>query len=249
MAMKNVPFIGLILSTAVLFAACMKEEPERREEIVIGEYGGMKLQHHDTILSGGYNQKAGYTIDIDLDGQDDLMLISNIWGSPGMGQHPEADIVSLDKSLGIHGIVFQDTTFFYHKIDTFYYSKVEIYIRNRYSCRREHPEDQVNRIRESLQPTVMKRGERLNRTDVFLSDTTLNLNYGSFGQWRELLSTPDTLIVDEYYAFYDCHTFPDDEICWVGLRKETREGIKLGWLKIILTSHYKISILESALQE
>jgi hypothetical protein len=247
--MKNAFFIGLTLSVAVLFAACKEEEPERSGEIVIGEYEGMKIQHHDTILAGGYHQKAGYTIDIDLDGQDDLTLISNIWGSPGMGQHPEADISSLNKSLGIHGIVFQDTTFYYHKIDTFYYSKVEIYIRNRYSCRREHPEDQVNRIRENFQPRAMKRGERLNRADFFLSDTSLSLNYSSYWQWRELLSTSDTLIVDGYYAFYDCHTFPDDEICWVGLRKETPDGIKLGWLKIIISGHYKISILESAIQE
>jgi hypothetical protein len=96
--------ITSIALLGLLVISCEKEE-ERSREISIGETCHMLVHYYDTTVVGGYNSTVGYSMDIDCDGTGDIEFTSEIWGSPGLGQHPSSSVRCL------HG----DTTFFEYR--------------------------------------------------------------------------------------------------------------------------------------
>ncbi|MHC1776039.1 MAG: hypothetical protein AB9834_11570 [Lentimicrobium sp.] len=58
-----------------VLCSCEKEnKPGRNSVITIGNYTGLKVINHDTVLAGGYNNRLDYFLDVDGDGNNDFML-------------------------------------------------------------------------------------------------------------------------------------------------------------------------------
>jgi hypothetical protein len=231
-----------------LVYSCEKEGHDRKDLITIGNYEGLKVVFHDTVLVGGYHNLQQYFLDVDGDGNNDFVLTSNIWGSPGMGQHPEADIASLDKQFFFNMIDFRDTSFLHTQIDTFYGNQVEIYIRKYNTCNRMGLNDSILSSRDNHFIRVLERNQTISANDHWLSDT-LDLNHHWISWYNILSSTPDTIVIEDNVYLNECHSFPNDKIAWIGISKQEAAGMRLGWIKMAISENYKITILETAIQE
>ncbi|MHC1776037.1 MAG: hypothetical protein AB9834_11560 [Lentimicrobium sp.] len=166
-----------------------------------------------------------------------------------MGQHPEADIASLGTQFYFNMIEFQDTSFLHTQNDTFYGNQVEIYLRKYNTCSRMDLNDSILSISDNHFVKVLERNQTVSANDLWMSDT-LDLNHHWFSYYNILgSSSPDTLKIEEITYFYDCHSFPNDKIAWIGIGKKDTDGIRLGWIKIGISENYKITIFETAIQD
>ena len=104
----------MLLALLFTVLACEKDSTKTnsRDEILAGNYGKMLVNRMDTMLIGGYNQQAIFNLDLDGDGTPDFRLTSEYWGSPGMEQHPRAQILSLSTNSLINGNLINDTIFY-----------------------------------------------------------------------------------------------------------------------------------------
>ncbi len=249
--MWNISLIRLflfLLIAGVIYSCEKENKPGKDNVITIGNYSGLKVIHHDTILVGGYNNKRDYFLDVDGDGNNDFVLSSNIWGSPGMGQHPEADIASLGQQFFFNMIEYQDTTFLHTQNDTFYSNQVEIYLRKYYTCSRMDIKDSILTIRDNHFVRVLDRNQTISANDLWLTDT-LDLNHSWIYYHNVISSTQDTIVYEAITYLNECHSFPNDIIAWIGIGKKDPEKIRLGWIKIAISEDYKITILETTIQE
>ncbi|MBK6966479.1 MAG: hypothetical protein IPH20_21930 [Bacteroidales bacterium] len=249
--MWNISLIRLflfLLIAGVIYSCEKENKPGKDNVITIGNYSGLKVIHHDTILVGGYNNKRDYFLDVDGDGNNDFVLSSNIWGSPGMGQHPEADIASLGQQFFFNMIEYQDTFFMHAQNDTFYSNEVAVYLRKYYTCSRMYPNDSIHNVANNHFIRVLKQDQTISENDLWLSDT-LDLNHPLISYHNVISLSQDTIVIEEIIYFNECHSFPNDIIAWIGIGKKDAEKIRLGWIKISISEDYKITILETTIQE
>ena len=233
----------------IMAGSCEKESKSNPDDLVeIGNYTGLRIDYHDVILVGGYHDRQEYEIDIDRDGVNDFQIMSNIWGSPGMGQYPEADIACLNRDSYFNVNHYSDTSFLHISIDTHHYESVEIYIRNTFTCERIDAADSILKVKESHYLNVFKKEDIISISDPWISDT-LGLDYSWSSYYDIYDSSPDTIIYQVNTFDYNCHPFPGDEIRYIGIKKVSSELTRLGWIKLSISDNYKVSILETALQE
>ncbi len=247
--MSNLSRFCLAILFILITNSCEKESTSNPNDLVeIGNYTGLRIDYHDVVLVGGYHDKQVYEIDIDQDGVNDFQIMSNIWGSPGLGQHPEADIACLNHDSYFSVSPFSDTSFLHTAIDTHNYETVEIYIRKTYTCDRIDVSDSVLMIKESHYLNVFNKKDIVSISDSWISDT-LGLDYSWNSFYESYSSSPDTTIFIVHTYDNNCHPFPGDRIAYVGLKKESSGKARLGWIKLSISDNYKVSILETALQE
>ena len=249
--MKFVYLYLTFLTLTIGMISCRKD-PSTPLSIEVGNYSALRIAHHDTILIGGYYDKQVLGIDLDLDGIDDIGIISNVWGSPGMGHHPEADIACLNQDTYLNIIHTLDTTFLKIRIDTHYSSPNQLlyidYIEY-YSCDRRYGEDSIVRIQEKEHINVLKKYDKISINDSWICDS-VDLNHQGGSPWPErLYYSGDTTINKYVNSYYECRSFPNDKIAYIGIKKLKLGQEKLGWIKLSISNYYKVSILESALQE
>lgn len=239
----------LALLFILITNSCERESTSSFDDrIEMGNYEGLRIEYPDVILIGEYHHKQVYEIDIDLDGVNDFQIMSNIWGSPGMGQHPEADIACLNRDSYFNVSPFYDTSFLHITIDTHKFEKVEIYIRNTYTCERIDVKDSILRVRESRYLNVFNKKDIVSISDSWRSDT-LGLDYSWSSYYDIISNSPDTMVYLVNTFDNNCHPFPGDSIAYVGIKKESSERARLGWIKMSISDNYKVSILETAIQE
>lgn len=215
----------LFLLIAVAMYSCEKDnQPGNDNVLTIGNYIGFIVSNLDTDLVGGYHNKKDYFLDIDRDGNNDFVLGSNIRGSPGLGQHPEADIGSLDNLLFFNMIEFQDTSFLHTQNDKINFNQLEIYLWKYYNCCRMDPNDSILSISNDHFVWVPERNQTISANDLWLSDT-LDLNNSCTEYNNILSSTQDTIVFEEINYFNESHSLPNDKIAWIGICEKDPEGI------------------------
>jgi hypothetical protein len=117
--MKKFDFFCIIIIFA--FFSCDKGDSwtNNNEEIKTGDYSELLVKSYDTIIAGGYHMLREYSLDVNNDDVYDFKLSSEIFGSPGMGQHPQAKIMSLNSNSLFYGNFTSDSIFHYEVIDIY----------------------------------------------------------------------------------------------------------------------------------
>jgi hypothetical protein len=240
----------LLYCLIVILVAC-ENKSSLQSNIELGNYSGMRIQYHDTILIGGYHDKNTYQIDIDHDNENDIEISSNVWGSPGLGHHPEADIACLNQETYFKVERFSDTTYFNSRIDTFYdIDNHKVYIDNQiyYSCEIIFGNDSIWRIADNEHISILDKHEEITVNSQWICDS-VNLNQLGGSPIPEYISISDDTIVRRFvYSYNECKSFPNDFIRYIGIKKELDDITLLGWVKLSISEYYKVSILESAIQ-
>ena len=248
--MKTINLV-LFIALELIFFSCKKkiDNVMRTSEIKIGDYSNMIINYYDITLIGEYNAPKYFNIDLDNDGNDDIQFMSELWGSPAVGQNPKSTIKSLSNNVQIYGFQSNDTSFLNR--DTSIYTGanniIEIYYRFNYTCHQIDKNDSILKITPTFKLTPLDKCEILQVNDTYNSNTITLIDdwYSLPPSYNEINS--DTTII-EYTTFYnDCNDFPLDEIKYIGVR--FKNDSRLGWIKLSVFDQYKILILESGIQE
>jgi hypothetical protein len=240
----------MAIMAGLLGKSCDDAEPCTCSFLVLGEHGKVSFQVHDAVLAGYYNEGPDVLlIDMDGDGTDDFMVWSELWGSPGMGMIPSTGISCLNEGSFLSVLSYTDTTFI-HRDTTISDGRhpVEIYFRTLYTCERMDRNDVVGWIRQGNRAIPYSLGDTLFRSGDWASDT-LQLTHTDGTDWPTIIpGAEDTVYYEVSGHISSCHNFPGDEIAYIGVKKETGSGDKLGWIKLSITDNYRVSVIESALQ-
>ena len=246
--MIRIIFIFIFL--LIISEGCKKDNNEvvkNLTEIEVGEYENMIINNYDTTLIGDYNNSKNFKLDIDNDGDDDIMFVSELWGSPAIGMHPKTMIVCLKKQAKLYGIHTNDTSFLNinTRIVVGANNTIEVYKYYNYTCNRIDDSDSVLKVIPVFKLLLLNRGDVLHANDVYNSDTLVLTNdgYGFYPVISQEVN--DTLYYEYKYYYNNCNVFPLDKIKYIGVLL----GDKLAWIKISIFNKYKILILDSGIQK
>ncbi len=249
--MKKIGFY-LALLTGLFFLSCEKHNEElgdTPDKISIGAVNNMFIKQYYTTLDGSYFSPEDLNIDLDSDGNDDIKLTSEIWGSPTVGHIPKSSIQCLSDNVQIAGFFKIDTSFLHKEIDTTV-GPNNIVINDSlfYTCHQIDPSDSIIKIKYDVFKISPKdKNDVLTRSDDFKSDNiTLLFDTYFYDSYFEI--SPDTVMFVYNIFLNDCYTFPRDEIKYIGIKITKNETEKLGWIKLGLFDTSRILIVESAIQ-
>jgi hypothetical protein len=252
--MKKVGLIYFIIF--ISFYACKKENIELNSSdfVQIGNYEEMIKNSYDTLLIGGYNSAKFIDLDINNDSINDFRLKSEIWGSPSLGQHPQASIICLHENCLIKGLMINDTTFYSYFVNTYYGengSPVYIQYYHTYSNQRINNDDSIF----SVQTNGFKINF-LNESDIIYNSEEYNSDKFVLTEgWSATVNGPyPNLTNDTVYYYYETHYYnsnviPDDRLSYIGIKLNYSDKEKIGWIKLGVIDDYKIILLETAVQK
>ncbi|GEM_PF-4513551 len=238
----------VVFSALFLFCAC-KKEVNRPLSIQLGDETNMVVDY--TPVNTGLNQLGiPYSIDFDQDGVNDLALFSDIHHSFIIGFSGESYIKSLHDGCAVVVDVIPDTTFVHYSTQFTQNQNNDLMaiVSTTYSCQREFPVSQVYSSGEISKPRPLQKATALNRYDEFRS--------GTFYLKRASVSTfESTGVFDQGYEYHDyiaylypCAYFPEEVYRYIGIRLNTADGTRLGWVKIAFDGE-SIQLNNWAIQE
>lgn len=244
--MKKYLFVTFGICSCLM--ACIKENVD---EISIKSKDKMHINVYDTVLIGSYGSPQSLNLDVNEDNSPDFKFLSEIWGSPGVGQHPRSTLMCLNAKCMILGIIKTDTSFYHTSYSTRNISDSTFEIINSfyYSCYRMTEKDTIINIQPNQFKILPKKeSENISKTDVFKSDT-ITLNDNSYSYSTIPMRQNDTIRYNTISAIYNCYLYPSDEFYYIGIKIKDSESEKIGWIKVKVSNNYKITIMESAIQK
>lgn len=250
--MKKVGLIYFIIFISIY--ACKKENIELNcsDFVQIGNYEGMIKNNYDTLLIGGYNSVKFIDLDINNDSINDFRLISEIWGSRGMGQHPQVSIICLHENCLIKGQLINDTTFYSYFVNIVV-NGPPVYIQyyHTYSNQRINNDDSIF----SVQPNRFKINF-LNENDIiYNSEEYYSDKFVLTEGWSATVNGPypnltnDTVYEYRETHYYNSNVIPDDRLSYIGIKLNYSGKEKIGWVKLSVIDDYKIILLKTAIQK
>ncbi len=247
--MDTVRFLTIIIT--VFLISCEKDNIIRKSDITFGDYTNMIVTNHDTILVGGYHDTQKLDIDIDNDNVKDIRLISEIWGSPGLGQNPCSKIWSLHDKMLINGYFTNDTSFLNRSTRIFSgpNNTTEIYEYYNYTCHQIDESDSILHIYYDMFKLLpMDRGNPLNMNDSFKADSITLIDDWYGNPYTQEYYGTDTVLFKVNTFYNDCNVFPLDVIKYIGFKLEDEGESRLGWIKLSVIDKFKVILLETAIQ-
>jgi len=238
----------LCMMSGLFLLSCGDKEYIRKSEAVMGDYTDMDINNYDTILIGEYYSPHYFNLDLDNDSVEDIQFESEVWGSPGMGQHPRSVIKCLTADVKLFGYFTSDTSFLNRHTEVYQaignsYERYEYFS---FTCHRIDVLDSILSISPEFKISPLSRNDILKKDDTFNADTLILID-DSFSYMPTLIGVEgDTTIYEYHTHLNDCNTFPLDKIRYIGIKMENE---KLGWIMISISDKYKILILESGLQK
>jgi hypothetical protein len=251
--MKVLKIIYAILFIFIIASSCRdKNSPvERKEYIITGNYAGLKVKKYDSILKGGYGNLQELVIDVDDDGYNDFQFSSNVWGSMGMGHHPETKIYSLSPKTLFNVITVNDTHFVHitTSIDTTSPDRVRYHKYYWISCWKDNNNDSIIWTGKNNYLRIFYDEYSIFRSGQW-SDSTFELAMeevsSSAPVWKD--SNDTTYYVWHSYS-YNCHYLPDNTVVYIGFKKINAGETRLGWIKLKVTDKLAITLIETAIQK
>lgn len=246
--MKKAYLLSIIL-LAFILVSCDKSGGEYPEMLRVGDDKDLLINYYDTTIIGGYYTPELFNMDIDNDGIEDVQFVSDIWGSPAIGQKRRSAIRSINREVQFYGYPTMDTLFVYNIFDTIsgVGNEVIIYQSIISSCYRYNEKDSIASISPSFKLKPLVRGDYINKNDSFKADTII-LNNESHNYHPSFFQISTDTVLYRNYAFQnDNYTFPSNEIKYIGFRVENDS--RLGWIRLGVFDNYKILILESGIQK
>lgn len=245
--------IGILLLGIISLLSC-KNEFGNQQEIVFGDCTNMNVDFYDTILIGQYHEPLSLLdIDVNKDNIADIQILSDIWGSPGLGMHARTQIRCLRKNVELQGYYKTDTLFFNKStsiVDGSDNSKI-IYEYKNYSCYRMSDSDSIIEVNQNMFKIASNnKGDSFSNNSIFKSDTIMLFeDMNIFTSLDEEQLDANTIKRTGHRYYNDCNRFPLDEITYIGFKIKSDKRESLGWVKVIQVAENKIYILESAIQK
>lgn len=249
--MKKFDFFCIIMIFA--FFSCDKGDSwtNNNEEIKTGDYSGLLVKSYDTIIAGGYHMLREYSLDVNNDDVYDFKLSSEIFGSPGMGQHPQAKIMSLNSNSLFHGIITNDSIFHYEVIDiSTYDNKTYKTTYHKYTCDKDDdPRCLFSYLnQEYFKFSYFDPDEIISVSDDFQADTIDILPHGSTEVSLQTEKN-DTIFQTQTTYSLSCNYFPYHTFKYVGIKIKEGNKEKIGWIKLGVYDTINFIILETAIQK
>ncbi|MBN1925933.1 MAG: hypothetical protein JW798_08860 [Prolixibacteraceae bacterium] len=247
-------YMAIYLFLFLAFFACKEEniEVNQPESIQAGNNSNLLVHSYDNLIIGGYNMEKSFELDLDYDNKADFRLTSEIWGSPGMGQHPEVQLLSLTPLCLLNGYKSSDTIFYNFKADTTNnndQSKVYVKHTKTYSCEKLASGDSIVSIQpETFNLRYINSGGKIYKSDDYLAGK-FSLSDITTGDIDGPYNWYDTVITFRSYYHFTCNSVPNDEIIYIGIKMKDSIDEKLGWIKMAVMQQYEIALLETAIQQ
>lgn len=249
--MKLLSFALLIfLAAFILLIGCEKESLPG--SIIPGDYSDMSISIYDTVFYGGYHALKNLDLDINRDGTPDIRFMSEIWGSPGMGQHPRSALMCLHENIRLHGTLTVDTLF----LSSSSYTEVtqesitKIYSYRTFTYLRVDQSDSIITIfPEGFRLLPLNKGDKINNADVFATDSIPISSHYFCNMIYPVSIGQDSILYESQCSLNNRYTFPEEKIKYLGLQIEEEGNMRLGWIKLSVNDYYKIYLLETAIQE
>jgi hypothetical protein len=249
--MRNTLFILLLFLLAV---ACQKKKASKNPSIEIGNAKYVDINNHNVLVkSSGYQDIDAFALDIDADGNADILFESYILGSPGMGMHEGFSIEALHSGCHFAGVLGSQERWVKH--DTSYIDNPQtgetIVMRSEnYACTQLDSEYNLAYIiADVVYTTFFSSGETLNKTDYF-SNLVSNLvpaeDHSSVP--LEDYTSNDSTYMTVTVNYAEACTISNKTSGYLGIKLNTSDGEKLGWVKLSITDGYIISIESSGIQ-
>lgn len=243
----------LIFFILISLISCDKDEiwTNNNEEIKTGDYSGLLVNSYDTIIAGGYHMLREYSLDVNDDDIYDFKLSSEIFGSPGMGQHPRASIMSLNSNSLFNGIITNDSIFHYEVIDIYTLeNKTYKTTYHKYTCDKdEDPRCLFSYMSpEYFKFTYFEPTEIISKSDFFKADTIDVIKHESTDVSLQVEKN-DTIFNTQTYNSLSCNYLPPNTFMYVGIKITEGNNEKIGWIKLGVYNTINLIILETAIQK
>lgn len=232
-----------ILICIVLFYSCSKESYEKRD-VRAGQKVNMNIKSYDETL--GFDQSSHY-FDLNNDKKNDFLILTETWGSPGLGHHPRLSIVALHQDAELAGYFTIDTTVVF-KGSVIYYKEngIDFVTTDYYTCICNYSNyDSIAFISPCFKLNYYFDDDMITGSEEYISDTVLiGDDYLDYGGWQTGISG-DTTFIHKTIFYNDCYVFPQGVVVYIGVRINKK---RLGWIKLIISDLDRVSVLETALQ-
>lgn len=233
----------LLLGISALLS-CKKEVPTP-VLIQFGDDEGMLIKH-----SGRYLMHGSFKIDINNDGFFDIQLNTDQYFYPVVGVSYEASIESLHPDCEILVEEIQDTTYVRSNVQlTTNSSGDSMFIQaTTYSCEKVVSSSVIDTIEKGFILDPKSTGDQTSILDDYRSITAYFTEFNS-------ASMAPTGYVNQGIVYYslisyynDCSNFPLGITKYIGVKINTSDGIKLGWIELRINSGYHIKVYSWAIQ-
>ena len=233
--------IQLILA-AFLLIRCEKQKDNQQDFLVINDKNNYTILRFDTLLQGGYYDEKILKIDLDNDGITDFKIYTNIWGSPGLGTHPEILLMCLNTNAFIATTEHTDTSFLYKEYDTIGY---DVYIKWIFNCKKINPDATISCILKNSDANYFYQNDTLQSN--FWSNDTIKLSSRS-DSYPPLddAQKGDTTIWESTQSSYDCHMVPQNSTIYLAVKTVHEKNTYLGWIKVNILNNSTIYVFETA---
>lgn len=235
----------------ILFSlSCTKDKTPKHNFIIFGKQSNVNIHSINTIFTGEYQNAQFFDIDVNLDNIPDIRLLSEVWGAPSTGQHPRAQIWSLQPNCALHGFLADDTTFLHVISDTIVSvsGSVAVYSSSYFSCQSNFNDDGIFSIIPAQFSVQSKKvGDTLFANQFFKSSNCLLIDASYSIATFPIVQNDTTFYSNSYYQL-NCKDFPQDQFYYIGFKLVQQNTEKLGWIKIRISNNNKIELIESAIQ-
>lgn len=242
---NNLHLILLILG----LISCKKDGIEQKPVLPINEQPQFFIIPYDTLIQTGPQSSKEIKLDLNNDSIMDIQVSSDDFGMAGTGHVPGSLIHCLNNDIMLSIHVRNDSAFYstdLHK-DTI---NGQIWMRYLYTNYTNNYKS--GDILQSVTPNV-------NHLKYFNESDTISVNddfaKGTFVMSESSYYTPtrsnlknDTVWIYQSLEDKSFGTIPNDSIIYIGLKIKTKDGLRLGWIKLSVSEQYIIHLYETALQ-
>lgn len=239
--MKKNLLLALAFAAICIMPSCRKAIATRG--IAFGDCSKMELTAYDSIFEIG-NQ---YDIDLDGDGNTDILLSITHPGSAGLGHWMKASVESmanvglLGETINQEKYIHFDTTYSLSYDGNVVIANLERY----YTCNKMAENDSLYKTEESFILSAHSEGDVFHLDDTY-ADAKTTIFEGSYSVPMGYDEEPinDTTRFWTHHYLNDCENFSLDTPCYIGVKVK---GC-LGWIKVNVHQNY-VELLETAIQK
>lgn len=241
--------VFILVMAAVGFTGCKKEKQgQYSETLTMGDYNQMLLQKIALTQSPGYPGENRFEMDVNEDGQADLVIGCHDAGSPGAGSLPSSYLATLhgdiqllvgDKPDSLFSSLKRDTTI---TPDTIF-----CYTRTYQGCRRKNAYDTLTSAGTLVVPEQLNSGSVISRNQTWAG---MNYTLGAT-PWTRPEVTPagsDTLKILLPDADFSCNRPPIGKDVYYAFRLKEADQFRLGWIRLRMEGKGTVYIEETAIQ-
>ncbi|HCE57701.1 MAG TPA: hypothetical protein DER09_07760 [Prolixibacteraceae bacterium] len=244
--------ILLLILTGTIFKSCNlvdNNESDFPDWFVIGN---SKETSHKIYQSLQVSTRSANSlfVDVDDDGKNDFEFYTESTMSAGLGYEAIMELKCLNESFFVSCNELYDSL--YLKTDTSFVNAdnlVKVYIWRKITCAKIDEKYKPYAKETIYYPMSYLAGDTLFYNDYFVSDTfKLLYNPPDYPVSMSGVRKNDTITYNSTTRDY-CFLFRYSPGIFIGFKKKADKTEYLGWLKISILDDYKLTILESAIQE